>query len=95
MYTAKQHVTPYIKQLDVFGVGLVMQRYPELESTFRKLGINVQAAKQAAAPYDVTKLPPLARGDVQLGLLGKVETVLAQGSASSTLVQTLKQESTC
>ena len=65
----KNNVVPHVKKLDLIRVGLAMQRYPELESTFRELHIDVEAAKQAAAPHDVKNLPPLARGDVQLGLL--------------------------
>ncbi|KYG41990.1 hypothetical protein M433DRAFT_74721 [Acidomyces richmondensis BFW] len=63
------HITPFVNRLNLLQVGLVIQRYPELESTFASLGIDVQAAKEAAKPYDVKQSPPLARGDVQLGLL--------------------------
>jgi hypothetical protein len=74
------YVAPNAKKLDLLQVGLAMQRYPELESTFRQLNIDTETAKQAAAPYDVNKTSPLARGEVQIGLLSESQPHTIGGS---------------
>jgi hypothetical protein len=58
------------KELNPKFVGLAMKRYPELETQFTRLGIDVMNAKKAAANLDPNKLPKPAPGDVQEGLLG-------------------------
>ena len=65
----KTSIAPNVGQLNLVRFGLAMQRYPELRSTFRELGIDTDAARQAAAGYDVTRSSPPSRGDVQMGLL--------------------------
>ena len=47
-----------------------MKRYPELEVTFRTLGLDVQKAKETVASVRLSQLPPPQRGDVQSGILG-------------------------
>lgn len=49
---------------------LAMKRYPELELTFRNLGVDVGKLKERVASVDLTQLPPPRRGDVQSGILG-------------------------
>ncbi len=51
-------------------VGLAMKRYPELELTFRNLGVDVGKAKERVTSIELTQLPPPRRGDVQSGILG-------------------------
>jgi hypothetical protein len=58
------------KELNLKFVGLAIKRYPELETQFTRLGIDVMNAKKAAANLDPNKLPKPAPGDVQEGLLG-------------------------
>ncbi|KAK3945144.1 hypothetical protein QBC46DRAFT_336993 [Diplogelasinospora grovesii] len=57
------------RELNLEYVGLAVKRYLELERLFEQLGVNVGAAKAAAAVLDPNKLPPPAPGDVQRGLL--------------------------
>jgi hypothetical protein len=51
-------------------VGLAIKRYPELELTFRSLGVDVGKAKERVASVELNQLPPPRRGDVQSGILG-------------------------
>jgi len=51
-------------------VGLAIKRYPELQMTFRNLGLDVEKARQLVASIELSQLPPPKRGDVQSGLLG-------------------------
>lgn len=51
-------------------VGLAMKRYPELETLFIRLGIDVAVAKNAASTLNPNNLPRPAPGDVQQGILG-------------------------
>ena len=50
-------------------IGLALKRYPELEICFSRIGLNIQAAKAAAATHDPYHLEPPQIGDVQKGLL--------------------------
>ncbi|KAL9107831.1 MAG: hypothetical protein Q9227_007346 [Pyrenula ochraceoflavens] len=50
-------------------VGLAIKRYEELEWLFSRIGVDVPAAKQAAAHLDPYHLPPPQPGFVQQGLL--------------------------
>ena len=54
-------------------VGLAMKRYPELESLFVRIGVDITAAKARAATLVLSTLPQ--KGDVQNGLLAPVENV--------------------
>ena len=51
-------------------IGLALKRYPELGTCFTRIGLDITAAKAAAADQDPNKLPPPQAGDVQRGLLG-------------------------
>ena len=53
-------------------VGLAMKRYPELESLFVNIGVDITTAKARAATLDLSTLPQ--RGDVQNGLLAPAES---------------------
>ena len=51
-------------------VGLALKRYPELELSLARIGIDIPAAKDRIASVDLKSLPPQQPGDVQKGLLG-------------------------
>ncbi|OBT83683.1 hypothetical protein VE02_07583 [Pseudogymnoascus sp. 03VT05] len=57
-------------------VGLAIKRYPELEMLFIRINVDVNAAKLRVAPLALNKLPPPARGDVQMGLLAPAGSAL-------------------
>ena len=54
-------------------VGLAMKRYPELESLFVRIGVDITVAKARAATLVLSTL--LQKGDVQNGLLEPAENV--------------------
>lgn len=56
-------------ELSLEYVGLAMKRYPELELVFTRIGVDIDAARAAAATLDPNDLPPPQRDDVQKGLL--------------------------
>ena len=45
-------------QFSLIYVGLTLKRYPELHLSFTRIGFDIDAAKSAAAPYDLHHLPP-------------------------------------
>ena len=51
-------------------MGLAMKRYLALELLFRRLGVDIEAAKRAADHLDPDKISGIAFGGVQRGLLG-------------------------
>ncbi|KAI9848712.1 MAG: hypothetical protein M1837_006799 [Sclerophora amabilis] len=54
---------------DLLYVGLALKRYPEVESCFTRIGLDIKAAKARSAAHDLNNLPPPQPGDVQSGLL--------------------------
>ncbi|EFE44409.1 hypothetical protein TRV_00825 [Trichophyton verrucosum HKI 0517] len=61
-------------QFSSLYVGLALKRYPELHHCFERIGLNIDAATNAAAAYDLHHLPPPQPGDVQNGLLATGNT---------------------
>ena len=57
-------------EMNLQYVGLAMKRYPELETLFTRLGLDVTKAKSVTSGMDLKKLPQAAPGDVQVGILG-------------------------
>lgn len=57
-------------ELDLSLVGLALKRYEELEWLFQRIGVNTNAARQAAASLDPHRLPRPQPGSVQRALLG-------------------------
>lgn len=57
-------------EINIGYVGLALKRSPELEACFKRIGVDVEAAKKRVASVDLSKLPPPAKGDVLKGLLG-------------------------
>ncbi|KKZ61108.1 hypothetical protein EMCG_04306 [[Emmonsia] crescens] len=62
-------------QFSLLYVGLALKRYPELHSTFSRIGLDIGAAQAAAISYDVGHLPPPQPGDVQKGLLATPSSI--------------------
>ncbi|KAK4041146.1 ser thr protein phosphatase superfamily [Parachaetomium inaequale] len=60
-------IRPRVGELSIEYLGHAVKRYIELGILFERLGIDVEAAKEAVK--DVDQLPPPAPGDVQQGLL--------------------------
>ncbi|KAK5069154.1 hypothetical protein LTR64_008693 [Lithohypha guttulata] len=58
-----------VAQFDPVYVGLALRRYPELNNTFLRLGLDLQKAEAAVQSYSLDKLPAPQPGDVQKGLL--------------------------
>jgi hypothetical protein len=56
-------------QFSLLYVGPAPKRYPELQLSFSRIGLDIEAAKAAAASHDLHHLPPPQPGDVQKGLL--------------------------
>ena len=65
-----EHLKSKGKEFNLSLVGLAIKRYPEPEATFRRLGMDVAAAKDRVASLDLRRLPSPKVGDVQTGLLG-------------------------
>jgi hypothetical protein len=64
-----QEIRASKKELNLKLVGLTIKRYPELETQFTRIGIDVIKAKNGAANLDPNNLPQPTPGDVQEGLL--------------------------
>ena len=58
-----------IGEFNLQDVGLALKRYPELEYTFTRLGLDVAAAREMTAVVNLNSLPPPGQGEVQSGLL--------------------------
>ena len=56
-------------EFSLLYVGLALKQYPELESCFTRIGLDVNAAKVSASAHELNQLPPPQPGDAQRGLL--------------------------
>ena len=66
----EHYIRSRANELDLQTMGLAMKRYLALELLFRRLGVDVEAAKRAAEHLDPEKITSMPLGEVQRGLLG-------------------------
>ncbi|KAI1135555.1 hypothetical protein F5Y05DRAFT_416228 [Hypoxylon sp. FL0543] len=69
---ANQHeddIKPFVDQLNLETIGLAIRRHVELELLFRRLGVDLSEAKQAAKYTSLSDEEAVPAGAVQSGLL--------------------------
>jgi len=57
-------------EINIGYIGLALKRSPELESCFKRIGVDVEGTRKRVAGVDLSKLPAPAKGDVLKGILG-------------------------
>lgn len=65
-----QSLRANVSQLNLVLCGLALRRYSHLHYAFQRIGIDVQAAAEAAKDVAFDSVTATAPGDVQRGILG-------------------------